>query len=382
MSNDQEKKVVIDREQFPALFEALKREGYRIIGPTVRDEVIIYDEINGVEDLPIGRTDEQAPGSYSLKNGRPDALFGFTVGPQSPKKFLFPMRLKLFEAQKEGRGFNVSSNLNSISDGIPRLAFLGIKSCELSAIEIQDKILFEGIYADPYYRTLRERSLIIAVNCTTTGNQCFCDSMKTGPKAIRGYDIALTEIISGYGHYFVADMGSDKGSALIQSVPHHPAESSQLKIEERAIEEAVDTMGRKLDTRDIENLLFTNLEHPEWDNVALRCLTCANCTLVCPTCFCMTVEDTTDITGEHTERWRRLNSCFTLDFAKVAGGNFRASAKSRYRQWLTHKLAGWYQQFGTSGCVGCGRCITWCPVGIDIIAEVETIRGDRTSRNE
>ncbi len=199
---------------------------------------------------------------------------------------------------------------------------------------------------------------------------------------MHGYDIALTEIISGYGHFFVAGIGSDKGATILQSVPCKPAEISYLKIEKKAIEEAIETMGRKIDTRGIENLLFNNLEHPEWDKVAARCLTCANCTLVCPTCFCMTVEDTTDITGEHSERWRRWNSCFTLDFAKVAGGNFRASAKSRYRQWLTHKLAGWYQQFGTSGCVGCGRCITWCPVGIDIIAEVESIRGERTSQSE
>ena len=380
MGNDREKNAIIDREQFPKLFEVLRTQGYQIVGPAVREGVILYDDINGVEDLPKGKTDEQSPGSYRLKKRGDNALFGFTVGPQSPKKFLLPMRLKLFDAHKEGRGFRVSSGLNSNSDKLPRLAFIGIKPCEVSAIAIQDKIFLEGMYADPVYRSLSEHSMIIDVNCTSPGNLCFCASMKTGPKTSKGFDLALTEIINADEHYFIVDVGSEKGSALLQSVPNRPVESSQEKMAQQVFDQAVHTMGKTIDMTDVRTLLFENLEHPEWDAVAARCLTCANCTLVCPTCFCTTVEDTTDLSGERTERWRRLNSCFTLDFTKVAGGNFRTSAKSRYRQWLTHKLAGWYDQFGSSGCVGCGRCITWCPVGIDIVAEVDAIRGDGISR--
>ncbi len=133
-------------------------------------------------------------------------------------------------------------------------------------------------------------------------------------------------------------------------------------------------MGRSMDTSGIKELLYRNLDHPCWENVASRCLTCANCTMVCPTCFCAAVEDTTDLTGERAERWRRWDSCFTMDFSYIAGGSVRSSPKARYRQWMTHKLASWIDQFGTSGCVGCGRCITWCPVGIDITEEVRAIR--------
>ncbi len=380
MSNDRGKNYIIDREQFPKLFEVLRTQGYRIIGPTVREGTILFDEISGVEDLPEGKTDEQAPGSYRLKNRGDNALFGFTVGPQSPKKYLLPMRLKLFDAYKEGRSFRVESGFDPNSTDLPPLAFFGIKPCEVSAIAIQDKIFLEGMYTDPIYRSLRERSIIIAVNCTSPGNLCFCTSMNTGPKVSEGFDLALTEIVNDVEHYFIVDVGSEKGSALLQSIPSRPADSSHREIAQQAYDHAVHAMGRKIDMTDVRTLLFENLEHPEWNAVAARCLTCANCTLVCPTCFCTTVEDTNDLSGEHTERWRRLNSCFTLDFTRVAGGNFRTSAKSRYRQWLTHKLAGWYDQFGSSGCVGCGRCITWCPVGIDIVAEVDAIRGDGISR--
>jgi sulfhydrogenase subunit beta (sulfur reductase) len=133
-------------------------------------------------------------------------------------------------------------------------------------------------------------------------------------------------------------------------------------------------MGRTLDTADIKALLYRNYEHPRWDNAAARCLTCGNCTMVCPTCFCTTVEDVTDLKGEHAERWQKWDSCFTMDFSYIHGGIIRSSPKARYRQWMTHKLATWIDQFGTSGCVGCGRCITWCPVAIDITEEVRAIR--------
>ena len=135
-------------------------------------------------------------------------------------------------------------------------------------------------------------------------------------------------------------------------------------------------MGREMNTDGIHDLLLANLEHPRWEEVAGRCLTCGNCTMVCPTCFCTSVEDTSDLAGVSAERSRRWDSCFTMDFSYIHGGSVRASPKSRYRQWMTHKLATWWDQFGSSGCVGCGRCITWCPVGIDITEEVRAIRAE------
>jgi ferredoxin len=203
--------------------------------------------------------------------------------------------------------------------------------------------------------------------------------MKTGPKAGAGYDLALTEIIENGRHYFLVETGSEAGAAVLAEVPHRPANADEHSTGEHVVEKTASQMGREMNADGLKELLYRNYQHPRWDDVASRCLTCANCTMVCPTCFCSTVEDTTDLTGEHAERWRKWDSCFTMDFSFIAGGTVRASAKSRYRQWMTHKLATWHDQFGTSGCVGCGRCITWCPVGIDLTEEVRAIRATEPS---
>ena len=129
----------------------------------------------------------------------------------------------------------------------------------------------------------------------------------------------------------------------------------------------------------LQALLYRNYNNERWQDLAQRCLDCGNCTMACPTCFCSKVEDITDLTGDHAERWREWDSCFTMDFSYIHGGSVRATTRSRYRQWLVHKLATWLDQFGSSGCVGCGRCITWCPVGIDLTEEVRLIRGSETS---
>jgi ferredoxin len=198
--------------------------------------------------------------------------------------------------------------------------------------------------------------------------------MKTGPKATFGYDLALTELVDENRHVFVVSVGTELGAEVLRGIPHRRAEDVETEQSERVVQHTAQSMGRSMDTTNIKDLLYQHSEHPRWDEVAQRCLSCANCTMACPTCFCTTVEDVTDLTGEHAERWRTWDSCFTMDFSYIYGGTVRASTKARYRHWMTHKLATWFDQFGTSGCVGCGRCITWCPVGIDITEEVTAIR--------
>ena len=215
---------------------------------------------------------------------------------------------------------------------------------------------------------------VIAVNCGQAGGTCFCVSMGTGPVADRGYDLALTEVLEDARHYFVVDVGSGQGSEVLDDVVHARAREDEQRRAAEAHARARAQMGRELDVTGIKELLYRNYEHPRWDEVADRCLSCGNCTMVCPTCFCTTVEDTTDLTGEHVERHQRWDSCFTVDYSHIHGGAVRGSARSRYRQWMTHKLATWIDQFGSSGCVGCGRCITWCPVGIDLTEEARAIR--------
>ncbi len=367
---------IIEFKRFESLLSALHKRAYTIIGPTVRDGAIVLDEVRSTKDLPQGYQDEQAPASYRLHNNGSDSLFNYVVSPQSWKKFLYPPRLKLFSAKKNGKGFEVGANTMATP---LKYAFLGVRSCELHAIAIQDKVFYEGQYVDPNYSAVRKQIFIVAVNCTQPGGTCFCVSMNTGPKATSAFDLSLTEIEAEGVHHFVVEVGTAAGESLMNDVEHRTAEQEEVGRANELLSSAVAHMGKSLDTSNIVRLLNDNYEHPEWDDVAKRCLACANCTMVCPTCFCSSVEDVTDLAGDHAERWRRWDSCFTSDFTKIAGGNIRMSTRTRYRQWMMHKLAYWHEQFGTSGCVGCGRCITWCPVGIDITREAVVIRENSLS---
>lgn len=364
--------VRVESLQLNNLFNLLNQYGYTIIAPVIRDGSIIYDQINTIDELPQGWTDEQSAGKYKLKRRSDNAYFGYNTGPYSWKKFLFPPKVRLFTAAKKGKTFEAAPDF--LHESTLRYAFIGVRPCELNAIKIQDTIFCNSQHTDAVYANLRKRIFIVAVNCTQAGGTCFCVSMNSGPRAYNGFDIALTEVIKEGEHFFLAEVNSEAGAKVINEISHRAAEQPEIETMNMLVQETAKGMGKSMDTSDIKEFIFANLENKHWDNVASRCLACANCTMVCPTCFCSTVEDVTDLSGEHAERWRRWDSCFTMDFAKVSGGNFRPSLKGRYRQWITHKLASWIDQFGTSGCVGCGRCITWCPVGIDITEEVKRLK--------
>ena len=352
------------------LIIALARRDYQVIGPVMRDGAIVYDEIQGAEALPAGWTDEQDAGRYRLKRRDDSALFGYAVGPRSWKNYLHPSDIRLWSAERENGVFRILQNPGPQK----KYAFVGVRSCDLTAIGVQDRVLLGDRYQDPIYAARRDGVFIVAVQCTHSVSTCFCSSMRTGPHAEIGYDLALTELIDANGHRFLVEVGTEAGFELLMEVEHHEASDEDLRLARASVERAAAMQTRYMDTTNIRDLLYSNLDHPRWDDVAARCLACTNCTLVCPTCFCTTIEDTTDISGNQAERWRRLDSCFTMDFSYIHGGSVRTSHKSRYRQWMTHKLASWLDQFGTSGCVGCGRCITWCPVGIDITEEAAAIR--------
>jgi len=363
---------IVDRKSFDALIIVLRDSGFEVVGPIVRDGVIVYDHLQSAAELPIGWTDRQAPGSYRLIKQDQAALFGHAVGPHSWKKFLLPPTHRLWRSRRSGPDFEIMTE----AEKTPRYAFIGVRACELQAIAVQDKVFLTGLFKEPVYKSRREGIFIVAVNCNEPGGNCFCRSMQTGPKVAGPFDLALTEVLHGDAHYFIVEAGSAKGRAVMADVPHQPAGATEMDIGEKLAKQSAARMGRTLDTADIKQLLYRNREHPRWEDVAGRCLACTNCTLVCPTCFCTTVEDVTNLSGEQAERQRRWDSCFTMDFSYIHGGYIRPSVKARYRQWMTHKLASWIDQFGTSGCVGCGRCITWCPVGIDITAEAKAIGAD------
>jgi sulfhydrogenase subunit beta (sulfur reductase) len=291
----------IEPDALNELIQSLRQQSYTVIGPTPRGAAIVLDEITSTSQLPIGKTDEQAPAHYRLKERTDGAFFAFSVGPHSWKRYLFPPSLKLFTSHKTADGPQISEQPAPPEE---QYALLGVRACDLSAIQIQDKVFGGGAYQDPAYLAVRSKAFIIAVNCVHAGGTCFCSSVRTGPRARVGFDLALSEVVDGE-HYLIVEVGTERGEKLMESVKHRPAEDVEVDKAEHLIRAAAQLTGRSLEPDNTREILYQNTEHPRWDVVAARCLSCANCTMVCPTCFCATVEDTTDLAGTTAERIRK-----------------------------------------------------------------------------
>ncbi|MCX4092465.1 4Fe-4S dicluster domain-containing protein [Nocardia sp. alder85J] len=355
--------MVIDRDGLDRLVDVLRAQGYRVIGPQVREAAIVLGELTSAAQLPAGWSVDTEPGRYRLRRRDDAAVFAHSAGPGSWKQFLHPPHRRVRE---------IGPDLveREVEESPEQLAFLGVRGCDLAAIGILTRVLAGGAQPDTGYTARRAGLFVIAVNCTEPGGVCFCASMGTGPGVSAGYDLALTETIDDAGHRFLVVAGSPAGAELLGELAAYPAAATEIAAAAAAVDAAAGRMGRAMPDADLRAVIRDSQESPQWQEVASRCLTCGNCTMVCPTCFCTTTEDVTDLTGDHAERWERWASCFELDYSYVHGGNVRQSGASRYRQWLSHKVGTWHDQFGSSGCVGCGRCIAWCPAGIDITAEM------------
>ncbi|GBC86603.1 Anaerobic sulfite reductase subunit A [bacterium HR12] len=354
----------LERDGLGRLIGLLAERGYRVIGPTVRDGAVVLDEVTGLADLPAGVREVQGPGRYRLERTDDGRLFDWAHGPDAGKRFLFPPRERLTEIRRGREGMRAEPAPEE--DDRP-LALLGLRSCDLHAIAVQDRVFLE---LDERYRRRRERAVLIGVNCAVPGSTCFCVSMGTGPRCTAGFDLALTELAEG----FALEVGSRLGAELRDALGVRAATDGERAEVEAIARAAAERMGRSLDVADMPGLLYRNREHPRWGDVGARCLACANCTMVCPTCFCHDVVDDVSLSGETATRTREWASCFSAEYSWAAGAVVRESHAARYLQWLTHKFASWIDQFGVSGCVGCGRCITWCPVGIDVTEEIAAIR--------
>lgn len=356
------------------LLNELTASGYEVLGPVVTDGAITFGPVGSFEDLPRGVADRQMPGRYELGDGGDPSYFGYAVGPHSLKTHLHPSRSPVWDIERDEDG---SLTITGPQNRGRRLAVLGVRPCELAALHKQDGVLIGGPHLDETYASNRADLFVIAVNCNRPAGTCFCAAMGTGPTVDDGYDIALTELPDPDGSRFVARAGSVRGAAMLDAIPTEPASSQEVSAAEALGRRARERMRAEIDLATTGRRLGGCLEDPRWDEIAQRCLACGNCTLVCPTCFCTDLVDTTNLRGGVSHRERVWDSCFNQTFSQMGSGPVRSSIGSRYRQWLVHKFATWYDQFGETGCVGCGRCVTWCPVGIDVRAEVARIGGRR-----
>jgi ferredoxin len=369
--------VLLDAEALPRLVSELRERGYTVVGPTVRDGAIMLSELESAADLPYGWGVETEAGRYRLRRRDDTAAFAHSAGPQSLKDILHPPRARLWSAD-----LTTGDVATTGPDEAPRYAVIGARPCDLAAVAVLDRVLSGGAHPEPIYTARRDGVFLVAVECTEPGATCFCTSMGGGPDARDGFDLAMTELIGERGHRFVVRAGSPAGAEVLAALPTRPADGEAVTEAREAVAGAARAMTRSMPGESLPGMLAAAREAPHWTDVASRCLTCGNCTMVCPTCFCTTTEDVTDLTGEHAERWRHWDSCFDLDFSYLHGGSVRVSGESRYRQWMSHKLGTWHDQFGSSGCVGCGRCIAWCPAGIDITEEAAALSAWRRSEEE
>jgi ferredoxin len=360
-----EDSLFLPRHSLQVLFDVLDGQGFRTLGPVVRDGAIQYVDLVDAKQLPVGWRDRQAPGGYRLEQTGSERCFAWANGPQALKPWLFSARELLWESQRRN---DTGLRFTSHREQRRPLALIGARACDLAALALQDQHFLADI-EDPYYAARRRGLFIVAVHCTQAADTCFCASTGDGPRAETGFDLALSESDAG----FLIEIGSEPGSAVAAQLPLEAAADGLAHAAKEEITAAAKAQQRRLPSRNLRDTLFARLHAPHWDQVAERCLSCGNCTSVCPTCFCHAELDQPELDGAGSHHLREWDSCFSEGHSYLHGFVVRPDTMHRYRQWLTHKLGSWHEQYGRSGCVGCGRCITWCPVGIDITQEAAAI---------
>ncbi len=328
---------VIEKDRLFPWLEDLRRE-YTLIGPVTEEEGPVFREVASPDELTL---------DYGLS----------MMGPQT---HLYHLTEKICTIYKDPKGFRVES-----LESTPPQVLLGVHACDLHAILILDKVFLQSGFEDRNYRLWRNNTVLIGYHCTRVGPQCFCASMGTGPlfEPKEGYDFLLTDL----GGVYLTETLGERAQRLISSLRPQKAEGTHFHKKEELASNLLTQFQKQIDTQGLPETILQNQDHPAWERTAEdRCLGCTNCTMVCPTCFCYDIKDHMSFDLKECDRVRYKDSCQELHFSEVHGGNFRQTRRARLRQFVTHKLATWWEQFGCFGCTGCGRCMTWCPTKIDL----------------
>ncbi|WP_297529752.1 4Fe-4S dicluster domain-containing protein [Thiohalobacter sp.] len=354
----------LTREGLERLIEVLARH-HRVYGPQVRDGAIVLAPLARDSRLPVGVALDAGPGRAELRHTDSPRQFDWVVGPQAVKPLLFAPIQPLWGWT---RGEDGRLAFRPVTPEAESLAVIGVRACDLAALRLTDAHFVEGPAIDPHYCAAREALFLVAVNCARPAATCFCAATGDGPSANAGFDLLLDELDAG----FLVTIGSDRGAELLADIDLSPVSEQQRKEARLQRRQAVAAQTRRLPDAPLSGLARQRTS-AHWERVAERCLACGNCTAVCPTCFCHRQRAESDLAGQGGKTDRVWDSCFSPGHSLLGGRPLRGDTAARYRQWLTHKFCDWETQYGRSGCVGCGRCIAWCPVGIDVTEELASL---------
>ena len=336
---------VIKKDEITNLLTMLS--DFEIFGPTAEDEGLSYHKLDGDK-----------------------LLLEFTNSKKPPKDVFFPQTEKMFDFEREGNQF---TGVQEPAKSEKPLILFGIRPCDANSMTVLDK-LFSWDYTDPYYIDRRERATIISFSCTTPQmpqENCFCTSVDGSPSSKEGADMLWTDIGDSYYVESLNDKGKkilDLGKELFKDA------TNDTKTKAQAVQKkAEDTLVRTLSKEGITTALEANFDSTYWDQFSRRCLGCGICTLLCPTCHCFDINDI--ISNGKVWRERTWDSCQNCYYTVHASGhNPRPARKHRQRNRIYHKFLYLPKNLDVLGCVGCGRCISRCPVNIDIIEVAEGVQ--------
>lgn len=328
--------LLVSKKTFFSWLDSL-RGRFSLIGPVKADGLTEFRQINSSDELNMGyHSTMLSPGKAYLYRPR-EELFSFSFGNS----------IEIREAP---------------ADAEQRI-LVGVHSCDTNAILYLDRV-FLGQFRDPIYEARRNNTMIISLNCERVTGNCFCPSVGAGPflKSVNGYDMLLTD----FGDDYLVELKSERARGLFNVDDIKKSGAEEFKVKEEKERAALQKFTKTINMDGLDSVLRKGSEHPVWRTTAEElCLSCTNCVMVCPTCFCYDVVDEIAVDKKTVRRYRQWDACQDAKFAEVHGGNFRARRSARLRQFVTHKLGQTFQ-FGVFGTVGCGRCITWCPTGIDL----------------
>lgn len=322
------------------LYEMLNEKGYKLYGIKVVGDKLLYGFLDSYKDFI-----EHLEKEYSL------------IPFNSPKYLFHPPYQLLLRLDKEIG--SVETVFNDLGD----IVLFGIKPCDLSALRILDKLLQH----DQYYVERRNNVVFTIVEeCNNVYSNCFCGSLGYGPTAVGEYDLAYMVLKNKDNAIVIYRTGSDKGLQLIKDIGFRKASVKHIRKYNKLVKELQKKTSRipsinvlyKAFSENIGNIVF-------WEKISRECITCSNCNMVCPTCYCTELLD--EIRGEYAYRLRKWIGCLSYTYGLVAGGHFRPKQYMRFRHFILHKFLFILKRHDLIGCVGCGRCITWCPIGIDLI---------------